>query len=243
VPGPAAAGACCWAQSPRLQPLPSCFVCALQGHPEEVYACIFLQQQQQQQQQQGGGEATAHCGASPERLVTASGESLFLWDLATQRLLQQAAPPPAPGDAAAVPERWRPGYLFGVAAQPEGPLLGAACSDGRLRLWARQGGDASLAPLATLPWNAAMGADCCWAPGGLFCAVAKDGAAIVLDVRRGACLHHLQLDAPLLSCTLLQHGGSQSLVAAGADGAVHFVDLASGGLPLLACQPRSVAGV
>ena len=54
---------------------------------------------------------------------------------------------------AAVPERWQPGYLFGVAAQPDGPLLGAACSDGRLRLWAREGGDSALSPLCTLPWN------------------------------------------------------------------------------------------
>lgn len=73
-------------------------------------------------------------------------------------LLGVAAPDSAPPAAHAapfhpVPERWRPGYLFGVAAQPDGPLLGAACSDGRLRLWARQGGDGSIHPLCTLPWN------------------------------------------------------------------------------------------
>ena len=46
-------------------------------------------------------------------------------------------------------------------------------------------------------------------------------------------LQHLQLEAPLLSCTLLpaSSGGSggQVLVAAGADGGVHFVDIDSGG--------------
>jgi len=51
------------------------------------------------------------------------------------------------------------------------------------------------------------------------------------DVRQGRCLHHLQVDAPLLSCTLLGEAGSnggQCLVAAGADGGVHFVDCTSG---------------
>ena len=53
------------------------------------------------------------------------------------------------------------------------------------------------------------------------------------DVRQGRCLHHLQVDAPLMSCTLLGEegsvsGGRQCLVAAGADGGVHFVDCTSG---------------
>ena len=179
-----------------------------------------------------------------------------------------------------MPERWRPGYLFGLAAQPDGPLLGAACSDGRLRLWTRDGGDAALAPLCTLPWNQAMGADCVFGRNGLFCAVSKDGSVIMMvrfgwaagwkrclaacwwqsrlfwgrttesvkfccwsalqDVRQGACLQHLQLEAPLLSCAMLDGGGSgssrsgsisssQCLVAAGADGAVYFVDVTTGG--------------
>lgn len=64
---------------------------------------------------------------------------------------------------------------------------------------------------------------------GLFCAVSKDGAVIMMDVRQGRCLHHLQVDAPLLSCTLLgEDGGGQCLVAAGADGGVHFIDCTSG---------------
>lgn len=64
---------------------------------------------------------------------------------------------PSVAAAHAVPERWRPGYLFGVKAQADGPLIGAACSDGRLRLWAREGGDSALSPLCTLPWNQARG--------------------------------------------------------------------------------------
>ncbi|KAL4422869.1 hypothetical protein ABPG75_009066 [Micractinium tetrahymenae] len=203
---------------------------SLEGHPEEVYACVFLPGSS------GGGGG----GGQSQRLVTASGESLFLWDMATQRQLQQVAPPPPPAGVAdtsdQVPERWRPGYLFGVAAQPDGPLLGAACSDGRLRLWARQSGDGSIQPLCSLPWNQAMGADCCFGPNGLFCAASKDGSVIMMDVRQGGCLQHLQLEAPLLSCTLLPSSGGSSgasssgqcLVAAGADGRVHFVDVATG---------------
>ena len=41
----------------------------LQGHPEEVYACEFL---------------------SDNRLLTASADKLFLWDLNTGTQLQQA---------------------------------------------------------------------------------------------------------------------------------------------------------
>lgn len=207
---------------------------SLEGHPEEVYACVFLPSTSS-----GGTESSSGAGGQSQRLVTASGESLFLWDLATQRQLQQVPPPPLPagvgGASDHVPERWRPGYPFGVAAQPDGPLLGAACSDGRLRLWARQGSDGSIQPLCTLPWNQAMGADCCFGPDGLFCAVSKDGSVIMMDVRQGSCLQHLQLEAPLLSCTLLptsaatsSGGPGQCLVAAGADGGVHFIDVATG---------------
>lgn len=206
---------------------------SLEGHPEEVYACVFLRSTN------GGGGDECGVGSSgqSQRLVTASGEFLYLWDVGTQRHLQQVPSPPPPagtgGTSDQVPERWRPGYLFGVAAQPDGPLLGAACSDGRLRLWARQGGDGSIHPLCTLPWNQAMGADCCFGPGGLFCAVSKDGSAVIMDVRQGSCLHHVQLESPLLSCTLLPVGGAgsssgQCLVAAGADGGVHFIDVATG---------------
>ena len=44
-----------------------------QGHPEEVYGCEFV-----------GGSGS---------LVSGSGESLFLWDVATGRRLCEAGPP------------------------------------------------------------------------------------------------------------------------------------------------------
>ena len=70
---------------------------ALQGHPEEVYACLFLPPTSSSSD---GGSASSSGGATPQRLVTASGESLFLWDVATQRQLQQVAPAPPPQAAA-----------------------------------------------------------------------------------------------------------------------------------------------
>ena len=103
----------------------------------------------------------------------------------------------------AVPERWRPGYLFGLAAQPDGPLLGAACSDGRLRLWTLEGGDAGLAPLCTLPWNRAMGADCVFGRNGLFCAVSKDGSVIMMVGRGWA--GYLALPAQLNGALVVMH--------------------------------------
>lgn len=216
----------------------------LEGHPEEVYAVVFLPGTNGGSgslYDTGGGGAGLGGGTwGGQRLVTASGESLFLWDLPTQRLLQQAHPPPLPAALAGrqheVPERWRPGYVFGLAAQPDGPLLAATCSDGRLRLWARESNDSAVTPQCTLLWNKAMGADCTFGPNGLFCAVSKDGSALVMDLRYGrGCLQHLLLDTPLLSCTLMLGGSSPSspnsgqvLVAAGADGAVHFVDIGTG---------------
>ena len=79
------------------------------------------------------------------------------FSLRRQSTCNVASRNPSVAAARAVPERWRPGYLFGVKAQADGPLIGAACSDGRLRLWAREGGDSALSPLCTLPWNQARG--------------------------------------------------------------------------------------
>lgn len=232
------------AASPRdLGPAGTRHAATLGGHPEEVYACMFLQRE-------------AHSAAAPSRLISASGESLFLWDVAAAALLQKAGPPPAP-PAAAVPERWRQGCLFGIAAQPDGPLVAAACSDGNLRLWSAEGGGAALLPLCTLPWNQAMGSDCAFGPGQELAAVSQDGSLIVMDLRRGGqLLQHISLGVPLLSCELLAGGtggggaqgpgspagggGGLCVVAAGADGSVYFVDVATGDVASL--QPDVLPG-
>lgn len=87
----------------------------LSGHPEEVYAVHFLpdaphspalQQQQQQVYHAAAELANSSLNAEPPApaaensssaarlLLTASGESLYLWDLAGGQLLQQSAPLP-----------------------------------------------------------------------------------------------------------------------------------------------------
>lgn len=81
----------------------------------------------------------------------------------------------------------------------------------------------------------------CFGEGGLFCAVAKDGGVMMLDVRQGACRQHLQLHAPLLSCALLRQGGSQVLAAAGADGGIHLIDVDTGELLPAGASPPAAA--
>jgi WD40 repeat protein len=187
-------------------------------------------------------------GAPPHRLLSASGGSLFLWDVPTARLVQTVGSPPAPA-AGDIPQRWQEGLLFGVAAQPDGPLVAAACSDGNLRLWAADGGGAALGPLCTLPWNDAMGSDCSFGQQGELAAVSQDGAVVVLDVRQaGSCLQHVSLGVPLLTCQLLQGAGGRCVMAAGGDGSVYFVDVASGDVasihpPLLPGRPLLAAAL
>lgn len=65
----------------------------LSGHPEEVYGIKFLSIPGSTQQPQG---ATNSNNVS-DMLVSASGESLFLWDLHTSQLLHESAPVPVAG--------------------------------------------------------------------------------------------------------------------------------------------------
>jgi len=149
----------------------------LAGHEEEVYSCEWLGHYLSPTSDDDAGTNTDNL------LLAASGEKLYLWDVSTQQLLSKIPPPNnttsgGNGDgndssssstneaslpssvSSLVPERWRAGYLFGVACQPGGPLIGAACSDGNLRFWGHSNGGRSIDPLFALPWNSAMGSDC-----------------------------------------------------------------------------------
>lgn len=124
VQGPAGALPHPWPCGLCSSPLRLCRCCAvcMQGHPEEVYACVFLQQGSSNGSSSSsdpggsgsGGGSQGDCAAG-QRLVTASGESLFLWDVHMQKLLHTAAPAPAPEVAgggehdgeALHPETWR----------------------------------------------------------------------------------------------------------------------------------------
>uniref|UniRef100_A0A383VFN3 Uncharacterized protein n=1 Tax=Tetradesmus obliquus TaxID=3088 RepID=A0A383VFN3_TETOB len=83
----------------------------LSGHPEEVYGLKFIgistagsttaaaaaataQQQHAGQPSAQQFSSSSSDGGVSNTLVTASGESLFLWDLATGRMLQECAPVP-----------------------------------------------------------------------------------------------------------------------------------------------------
>ncbi|WIA14514.1 hypothetical protein OEZ85_003033 [Tetradesmus obliquus] len=84
----------------------------LSGHPEEVYGLKFIgistagsttaaaaaaQQQHAGQPSAQQFSSSSSDGGVSDTLVTASGESLFLWDLATGRMLQECAPVPLTG--------------------------------------------------------------------------------------------------------------------------------------------------
>jgi WD40 repeat protein len=94
----------------------------LEGHPEEVYALAFMTVTTTAGPPPPPAAAAA--GLPPQQqtleplLVAGSGESLFLWDLATQQLLQEAQP------SSRAPHRpdWRPP----VQPAPPGTAPGAA---------------------------------------------------------------------------------------------------------------------
>jgi WD40 repeat protein len=193
----------------------------LAGHEEEVYSCEWLGHYLSPTVDDDAGTNT------DSLLLAASGEKLYLWDVSTQQLLSKIPPPnntttggngndssSSNNDASLpssvsslVPERWRAGYLFGVACQPGGPLIGAACSDGNLRFWGHSNGGRSIDSLFALPWNSAMGSDCSFMIPGtgtgsssnsgveedashMFAATAHNGAVVVVDLRTGGCLLH-----------------------------------------------------
>ena len=82
--------------------------------------------------------------------------------------------------AGSIPERWQPGYVFSLGAQPDdGRLLAACCSDGSVRAWAREGG--GLTPLTGLRLHNAMGSAAAWhADGCRIAATFIDGSISVL---------------------------------------------------------------
>ncbi|KAL4519195.1 hypothetical protein Ndes2526B_g00290 [Nannochloris sp. 'desiccata'] len=201
----------------------------LTGHEEEVYACEWLSPYI------SSGTASDLSGAeidSDSLMVSASGDKLYLWNVATQRLISKVDSPIA-GDSASrnatplgrrggthdngnVPERWMEGYLFGVGLQFGGPLIGSACSDGNLRFWAHSNGGREINPLFALPWNTSMGSDCSF--------LVPTGESQVadrnLDVERSG-----DSAAP----AVIEQDGSYLFAATARDGSVVVVDLRTGG--------------
>lgn len=94
-------------------------VACLEDHPEEIYACEWLAPS-------AGGRH------SEERLLAASGESMFVWDVEKEVLLAEHAPPDAVGTSGGdkggppTPDR-RPAYIFALGLQPQGCLVANTC--------------------------------------------------------------------------------------------------------------------
>jgi hypothetical protein len=119
-----------------------------------------------------GGAPAGAGGASAEWLVAGSGESLFLWDVASRKLVAEATPPSARGNSRGDGRGGGPGggegggggegaaaegfppYVFSLAVQRLGGdgggggggngLLATACCDGGVRLWQLGAGSLSL---------------------------------------------------------------------------------------------------
>lgn len=210
----------------------------LQGHAEEVYACEWL------------SAYSGDTGADNNTLLSASGQDLYLWDVEREQILSRIGPPPIASEAN-VPDRWKPGHIFGIACQRGGPLIAGACSDGRIRFWARSNDNKQVAPYSTTPWKTAMISDCAFSTdGNIFAATAKDGGVLVLDMRTGHVLLHnviTSADDPnddfqsrpcsLYSCELKMIADRLILIASSSLGKVVLIDVESGQIRFLnTCQ-------
>ncbi|BDA49586.1 probable WD repeat and SOCS box-containing protein 1 [Coccomyxa sp. Obi] len=161
----------------------------LEGHPEEVYGCEFVS---------GGGNSL--------QLATGSSENVYLWDVATATRLSEAGPPSDLRDIAgggSIPERWQPGYVFSLAAQPEGgKLMAACCSDGSVRAWAHESD--GLSPVTGVRLHNAMGSAAAWhADGHRIAATFIDGSISVLDVRTWELVWRGDAGCPVFGCCFL----------------------------------------
>lgn len=171
-----------------------------QGHPEEVYACEFLDQ---------------------NHLLTASSDRLFLWDIETGACIQQASGTPVSPDQGQLPARWQPGYIFSAEAQPSGSLVATACSDGVLRVWDCRFGQ--MQNVCSVPLYRGMTAACAWdAEGHCIASVATNGEMVALDIRRQQPLWSASAGCSLRDCCYLpDEQGRSYLLAAAADASLH----------------------
>ncbi|KAG1654781.1 hypothetical protein FOA52_008966 [Chlamydomonas sp. UWO 241] len=238
-------------------------VALLDDHPEEVYYCDFLRDGHlpatSSASSSGRGAGGGGRGGSPGdddpcagyHLLSASSESLFVWDVASGALLQKADAPGTAGSSLTpeqMMESGSPGaYIFGVARQPAGSkggdgsgggLVVTACSDAALRLWSLAY-DEDGTPALTFLHAVKPGGDapnkmltaCAFSGSGAQLAVtARDGTVYVLDVKTMAVARTLQVPYTTYSCAFVHVlGGAESLAITGAKGTVTLIDLASPG--------------
>ena len=225
----------------------------LNGHPEEVYHVEFISVSSPEE---GPGSPVAL-----PRVLVASSESFYLWDLERQEIVQKADAPGTSGSRYNTEEAFKIGYkgayIFGCARQPssssdasKGRLLAAACSDGALRLWAMDDEgylsflhSSKIDPLDSAANNKQLMLTACSfdSTGDRLACSARDGTVFVLDVSSMSITRTIKVpDAPTYSCCFIREGGCEGLeylAVPGSRGQLSLVNLASPGSPPVIVKP------
>lgn len=185
---------------------------------DEVYGCAFV------------GE----CGDGPV-LATASGADVRLWDLESGGMTCRATPSAATSAAAsagAVPERWRPGYLFSLASDGGARgLLASGCSDGRVRVYAHDSTAGTVTNVACLPLHANAMVSCTafLAGGDVLASVSADGVVVTTDVRTMTATRRITAPCPIMGCCAIGGVDGNWLAMCGNDGVVRAMDVTGEG--------------
>ena len=198
----------------------------LEGHPDQVYGCIFV----------GDGE-----GGAP-MLATAAGTDLHLWDLERAAVVTKVSHEPMPVEAGS--ERWEPGFLFSLASDGGARnLLASACSDGAVRIFAHDSKASSAEIVATLPVHtSALGCATTFLSGGnVLASMSTDGAVVFTDVRTMTPMTKVTSPCPTMGCCAVPSGDDGSIgswfAMCGTDGIIRAIDMEGSSAPKVLIQP------
>eukprot|EP00798_Chlamydomonas_sp_ICE-L_P016262 gene16262-22440_t len=185
-------------------------------------------------------------------LLTASSESMYVWNLGTGHMIQKVDAPGTSGSTVppdAIGEGYKHSYIFGCCSYPttvqqrasrdhvsSSPamcsgerMVATACSNGSIRLWSSgRDGHLTLQFVKSLP-DVGMLTSCTFNSTGTHLAVTcRDGAVLILDPKKElSIVHHFKVGTPLLCCASIPADathGRELLVLAGLDGRLRFHD-------------------